>query len=878
MKKNILLKYTILFSITSVLVYILFILYGRTFIYEDTNYAGDGIVQHYNALVYYGKWLRTICKNIFIDHKFSIPTWDTSIGLGGDVIATLNFYVIGDPLNIIAVFVPEQFTEILYNILVIVRLYLAGLTFIIYCSHHGYGENNILCGTLIYVFSFYSIVVSVLHPFFINPLIYFPLILLGIDYILERKNVIVYMLSCALAAASNFYFFYMLSVFMVIYAIIRYVGMYGKTKPISFLLKTIGTCILFYLLALGIAAPLLIPSAHAVINGDRLNGDVYVPLLYEPGYYVKLGIAFVNASADYYSALGYTSVGLLAVVFLYFKTRFRDKMPLKIAFAIGTLFLMFPFFGHVLNGFSYVTNRWVWAYCFIVSLVVLEMLPDLLKNRFFLWSALAAMAVFAAPTFYMRSGGNMKHLAVGIVLLITALCISVCLTLFFSKRNKPIYALLGIVIVSLSLNAYSFYSPLQGNDIGKHQKPGEAYAKRQTQFYRLMDMSEDKMSQFRVDTVNMGFDGVGMNSAMLNNVNGTAFYYSVSNPYTLKFLRDMELPITSDYMYVDMDGRSMVEAITGCRYAAVRVGEEAYLPYGYDYRYASDGDYSIYFNKNADLSLVYVYDSYISYTDYSGLSSAKKQQALLQSCVLYDSDIRELDEYAHNAAGDAPSVRRADSLDFYDSVSEYEVVLADSSIEMGQNEFKVTEPGASITVSAESAENAERYFEFTNLQFTGDSLSLAKISISDGIITKGFQIRGKNDNAYSGISNIICNMGYSKSHGTEYTIMFETPGIYTYDSISIIDQSMEAFDSMLQNITAGPQQISLESCEDGYTIHSSLMSDKILYLAIPYSSGWSARLDGETIPCMPADNFGMAVYVPAGGHTVEFEYHTPYLR
>ena len=39
-------------------------------------------------------------------------------------------------------------------------------------------------------------------------------------------------------------------------------------------------------------------------------------------------------------------------------------------------------------------------------------------------------------------------------------------------------------------------------------------------------------------------------------------------------------------------------------------------------------------------------------------------------------------------------------------------------------------------------------------------------------------------------------------------------------------------------------------------------------LAIPHSSGWSARLDGETISCMPVDNFGMAIYIPAGGHIV----------
>lgn len=653
--------------------------------------------------------------------------------------------------------------------------------------------------------------------------------------------------------------------------------MYRKTKTISFLLKKTGTCILFYLLALVLAAPLLIPSAHAVINGDRLNGDVYVPLLYEPGYYVKLGITFVNASADYYSALGYTSVDLLAVIFLYFKTRFRDKMPLKIAFAIGTLFLMFPFFGHVLNGFSYVTNRWVWAYCFVVALIVVEMLPILMESKRFFWSISGIMLIFAIPTFYIRCNGNIRHLLIGVLLLFSALCVSVALILFCKKKNKPIYAVMGIIIISLSLNAYSFYSPLQGNDIEKHREPGEAYTKRHNEYYALLNSSEDT-SQFRVDTVNLGFDGVGMNSAMLKDVNGTSFYYSVTNPYTLRFLRDMELPITNDYTYIDMDGRSIVEAMIGCRYVVVKSGEEMYLPYGYNSLYTTDGHYSIYANDTVDISLVYAYDSFVSYNDYSHLSAVEKQQVLLQSCVITDSNIKEFEKNTGSTDTYGSLIHPADNINFYDSISEYEIVLADSGINIASNQFIVTEPGASITVSTNSAEDTERYFEFTNLQFTEGSASLAKILISDGIITKEFQIRGKNDNAYSGISDIICNIGYRESQGTEYTIRFETPGVYTFDNISVIDQSMSAYDSMLKNITVDSEQVSLESYEDGYTICSRFLSDKIIYIAIPYSDGWTAKLDGADILCMPANNFGMAFYVPAGGHTIKLEYHTPYFK
>ena len=113
-------KYTITFLCTSILVYSLQIYYGKSFVFSQEELSGDGLVQHFNSLAYYGNWLRSILKNIFVLHTFSIPEYDLSIGLGGDIVITLNYYVLGDPLNLLAVFVPVQFTEFLYNALVIV--------------------------------------------------------------------------------------------------------------------------------------------------------------------------------------------------------------------------------------------------------------------------------------------------------------------------------------------------------------------------------------------------------------------------------------------------------------------------------------------------------------------------------------------------------------------------------------------------------------------------------------------------------------------------------------------------------------------------------------------------------------------------------------
>ena len=122
-------SYTLTFVLLSMIMYSLNIIYHKSFVYSGVNLAGDGLVQHYTALAYYGEYLRTIGRNFFKTFTFSIPEFDLSIGLGGSIITTLGYEMLGDPFNLLAAFVPMQYTEYLYVFLVILRLYLAGIAF-----------------------------------------------------------------------------------------------------------------------------------------------------------------------------------------------------------------------------------------------------------------------------------------------------------------------------------------------------------------------------------------------------------------------------------------------------------------------------------------------------------------------------------------------------------------------------------------------------------------------------------------------------------------------------------------------------------------------------------------------------------------------------
>ena len=62
--------------------------------------------------------------------------WDMNIGYGSDILTTLHYYVIGDPLTLLSVFVPADKTEVLYEVLIFLRIYLAGISFSVFCFYH----------------------------------------------------------------------------------------------------------------------------------------------------------------------------------------------------------------------------------------------------------------------------------------------------------------------------------------------------------------------------------------------------------------------------------------------------------------------------------------------------------------------------------------------------------------------------------------------------------------------------------------------------------------------------------------------------------------------------------------------------------------------
>lgn len=148
-------------------------------------------------------------------------------------------------------------------------------------------------------------------------MIYLPLILVGVDKIYKKQKPWLYMGMLAVATVSSFYFTYMICIFVAIYALLRYLMLFGK--PV---LKTVWywvwRFVAYSLVTLASVSVILLPVVAMTLSTGRAGAQHTFSIMYPLSYYRKLLYGFLIGGSTYWSELGYTGIVLLAVLLLLF--------------------------------------------------------------------------------------------------------------------------------------------------------------------------------------------------------------------------------------------------------------------------------------------------------------------------------------------------------------------------------------------------------------------------------------------------------------------------------------------------------------------------------------------------------------------------------
>ena len=206
-RKNEYFKYSLWFLICIGIILLPFGLKGKSLIEN-----GDGFNQSFPLFVYIGQWLRACLRG-------EIRLFDFRLGLGDDIIYALNWHGFGDITQILSAVVPYEYAEYAYNFVLILKLWLCGISFLIYIERYVYREEYRIVGALLYACNTYTLVWGFNCWMFLAPMMTFPLILAGIDTLCneEKKFSVTLLIGVWIQSLNGFYFLYMEAILAILY-------------------------------------------------------------------------------------------------------------------------------------------------------------------------------------------------------------------------------------------------------------------------------------------------------------------------------------------------------------------------------------------------------------------------------------------------------------------------------------------------------------------------------------------------------------------------------------------------------------------------------------------------------------------------------------
>ena len=872
------LAYTALFALLAGVWIAIFAVNGKSFIW----YA-DTIKQHYPALVYYGRWLREAARCLLTGT--AIPTWDMSIGYGADVVGTLSYYVMGDPLNLLAALVPSQYGEQLLEGLMLLRVYLAGLAFLPFSLRHGNSRFGTLLGAVAYAFCAWSIQTALTEPLFIIPMYCFPLVLLGADDLFEGRRPTLYIAAIALAALSNFLFFYMIAVLLVLYAVVQYFRRYGVGQMRT-LWPLLGKFVGFSLVGIAIAAVTMLPTVMEMFGSARFSLDRQVTGYPFTMYWTLIANLTTAGKVDEYSTYcGISAVAILAVMILF--ARRRQNTVLKAAWLIFLAMMMTPWAGKILNGFSYMQNRWVWAFAMLEAFILARVCPDQIRLTGREKLTLAVLlTVYCGLSFWnrdVRSEWSLLGTAIMLLLAVFVLCGDAA-----GRRVNRVVLVIGCCL-SIVANLGYQYGADESSTLVEYEPNGFAWqATVQNNPTNLLKQLDDT-SLWRYDTSM----NVYVNSAMLMDLHGVSYFFSLNNGYLSQWMAEMGYNTPEEYNYVGLHGRSVLDDLLGVKYFLAGTDSTDTLPHGYDKDPAIAMDVSgvnvgAYPSGDA-LPIGYTSAVHLNRDDYEAMTPVQRQDALLSGVLLEDGDGEDLP--TADSTGDVV-------------IPEAEVTLNGVQKLDDTTYYSPKDGGSIVFTIANPVPNAETYLVVEGMDYTAanpldamTSEELAALSPADRLATfkqySNFWCKEKvylnlvsdigngridyamrNNQYYCGRHDFAYNFGYNEQGLTTLTVVLPYAGYYTFDRI---DVECQTFDT----VSARSDVLSAESLQNTVLGTNSLTGEitvsepKVLVVQIPYSTGWSATVDGKPAELLRANTAFLGLELEPGSHTIALHYQTP---
>ncbi len=546
--------------------------------------SGDMHAQYYPLFNY--------LKEVFNGNNSIFYSFNKS--LGGTMFGTI-FYYLSSPLNLILFFVNKVHIINFMTWLIILKISLCGLTMYLYMRHK-YRQDNlvILTFSLCYAFMGYNINYFI-NIMWLDVVFMTPLLLIGIDKIIDGKSSLFYIITLFISIFSNYYITYMVCIFSVLYFIYEILLEYDIKKDKKRIKKISINFFLSSLLTGLMCSFFLIPCILEMLNYGRgvSLSEVFV---FDYNFFDLFSKTYIG-SLDLSNTLNYSSMNIycgtviLPLVFLYFKNK-RFKFKEKKLSLIFILLLIMPCFIGPLNYIwhlftipSFYSFRFSFLLCFLLinlaykSFVYLSITKKdiLLFLTFYLFISFYFILLTCFGNYY--SFLNYKLIWISLLFLFIYIVL-----MFFVKKKYYIILLLTIIELIGNVSVIFYNCKLASGSELNH----------------LTDIKNIIEKYSSVDSRIENNNYITYNDSILLNYNGVNNFLSTTNSKILKFIYHYGFSeVGTDYsnLYVNWLQNYMLDSILGMKYIIYKEKVENYKLI--DQVRIDDIDYYVYDNPNS---------------------------------------------------------------------------------------------------------------------------------------------------------------------------------------------------------------------------------------------------------------------------------------
>ncbi|MEG0545882.1 MAG: YfhO family protein [Oscillospiraceae bacterium] len=319
-----------------------------------------------------------------------IYSWNS--GLGSSFLGNF-FNYLSSPLSLIILFFGHKNITEAISVMIMLKAVFSACTFTYYLKK-SFGKHDFSTAAFGILYAFCGYFVAYYwNLMWLDAMVFFPLIILGIENIIKKGKPSLYCIALALTFVSNYYMAYMVCIFSVLYFLTFYFSNYEITKTFdntgkvfsklknSLFLKSGFKFAFFSIVAVALAAFALFPlieilgGSSATAGGAPANFKKYFTVFDFLANHLASTSATIRSSGETVLPNVYCGILTLILVPLYlFSKKITTREKIAHICLLGAIYLSFNinFLNYFWHGFHF-PNDLPYRFSFMYSFILLKM-------------------------------------------------------------------------------------------------------------------------------------------------------------------------------------------------------------------------------------------------------------------------------------------------------------------------------------------------------------------------------------------------------------------------------------------------------------------------------------------------------------------------